>query len=254
MKKNRELRTYRSFNSKHPYLLFLCSLIFLSCSWQVSILNKGIGGNNTNDLLKRIERDVLAQKPDLVILMAGTNDMINSQKLISYNQFEQNFRLITDALNASKIPIVIMSPPPVDTGYLFKRHDRNLYDQDPNLRIDSIRSILRELATSQNIGFIDINSLFRRKGSPSREASSLIVNSANMGIEDGVHPTREGYYLIAKEVYSYLKDHDLLKRKQKILCFGDSMTFGAFMKGQGTAGGETYPGFLKRFIERKGDF
>jgi lysophospholipase L1-like esterase len=69
-----------------------------------------------------------------------------------------------------------------------------------------------------------------------------------MGIEDGLHPTRDGYRLIAQEVYRYLKQHQLLKKNRRIICFGDSITYGAFMDGKGTAEGDTYPAFLKNLL------
>ena len=52
------------------------------------IINSGIGGNNTVDLLKRIDKDCLAYKPDLTILMIGTNDM-NSQKHVLLPEYEK---------------------------------------------------------------------------------------------------------------------------------------------------------------------
>ncbi|WP_372934509.1 hypothetical protein [Mariniphaga sediminis] len=36
----------------------------------------------------------------------------------------------------------------------------------------------------------------------------------------------------------------------KIICFGDSLTFGVYMKGEGTAEGDTYPAILKQLITR----
>ena len=38
------------------------------------VLNRGIGGNTTADLLQRLEPDVLAEKPDVVVMMIGGND------------------------------------------------------------------------------------------------------------------------------------------------------------------------------------
>ncbi|HEX2949579.1 MAG TPA: GDSL-type esterase/lipase family protein, partial [Armatimonadota bacterium] len=40
------------------------------------VLNAGVGGNNTRMLLERLDADVLAQHPDLVVLMVGTNDAL----------------------------------------------------------------------------------------------------------------------------------------------------------------------------------
>jgi lysophospholipase L1-like esterase len=232
-----------------PSLLILVLLSLLSsCAKDMTVLNKGIAGNNTQDLVKRIDRDVLAEHPDLVILMAGSNDMLNSRKFISYAAFCDNYQQLIGALKSRGIGVVLMSPPPVDTGYVFQRHDRRLFVQEPNARLDSLNRLIRQLATLNQVHYIDINGAFTNLGSPNRQPHSLIINQANMGIADGLHPTREGYQLIAGEVYRYLKQHKLLKRKQKILCFGDSITYGAFMAGKGTTLGDTYPAYLQRLL------
>ena len=232
-------------------LLLLFPLFFYSCTRHYTVLNKGVAGNNTYDLLKRLEPDVLSVKPDLVILMAGTNDMVNSHKLVSYTDFTSNFQKLIRALQAQGIRVVVMSPPPVDTGYVFQRHDRQLFPQEPNVKIDSLNKIVQQLATAHQLHFIDINQLFKRQGEPHRGAHSLIVNASNLGKEDGIHPTREGYQYMAAAIYRHLKQYGLLKKTKTLVCFGDSMTYGAFMQGAGTATGETYPAFLHQMLHKK---
>ena len=43
-----------------------------------TVINAGVGGNTTRNLLKRVKKDVLAKKPDVVVMMVGTNDALNS--------------------------------------------------------------------------------------------------------------------------------------------------------------------------------
>ncbi|HVI44803.1 MAG TPA: GDSL-type esterase/lipase family protein [Chitinophaga sp.] len=230
---------------KRTFLLAcICSCLVSCISRQYMVLNKGIGGNNTNDLLKRLDRDVVAERPDLVVIMVGTNDMVNSGKWTTYTRFTDNYRQIIRKLKTEKISMVLMSPPPVDTGYIFKRHERVLYHEQPNARLDSIDCIIRMLAAENHVHFIDINNVFKQYSSPSRDAHSLVINSLNYGREDGVHPTKDGYRIIASQVFEYLQHHHLLKKNRKIVCFGDSITYGAFMAGAGTAEGDTYPAFL----------
>ena len=44
------------------------------------VFNEGVAGNTSIDLEKRIETDVLNRGAHLVIVMVGTNDMLNSKK------------------------------------------------------------------------------------------------------------------------------------------------------------------------------
>lgn len=229
--------------------LFVTVLSFSACAQQV-VLNKGIGGNSSGDLLRRIDKDVLAENPDLVIIMVGTNDMVNSKKMVSYEKYRANYQTMIQKLKAKKINIVLMSCPPVDTGYLFTRHDRNLYKFDPNSALDSAGKIVNQLSKENSLYFIDLNGLFKSMGSPGRDANSLIINQANFGKEDGIHPTKAGYEVIAAKIYTYLKENKLLKKGNRIICFGDSITYGSFMPGAGTSEGDTYPAVLKKLINK----
>ncbi|MGX5819788.1 SGNH/GDSL hydrolase family protein [Chitinophaga lutea] len=228
------------------YLLsvWACMLCMSCAKPRFTVSNKGIGGNNSAELLARLQRDVLSQQPDLVILMGGTNDLINSRKLIPAAQYQRNILQMADSFRAHGIRFVLMSPPPVDTGYLFMRHDRRLYAGDPNRSIDSLRPFLQETARRYKAGFIDIGAMFRAHGEPRRDAASLFVNTENLGKPDGVHPTREGYKAMAQYIYDALRQQHLLRGVRKVVCFGDSITYGAFMDEAGTAKQGTYPGFL----------
>ena len=41
---------------------------------KVTVLNRGIGGDTTGEALKRLQNDVLDEKPDIAIIMLGGND------------------------------------------------------------------------------------------------------------------------------------------------------------------------------------
>ena len=231
--------------------LCLICLCLASCSNRITVLNKGVGGNNSRDLLKRVEKDVLQEKPDLVVMMVGSNDMVNSGKLVAYTEFKENYERLLKQMISSGIAVVVMSPPPVDTAYILKRHNRSLYDEPLDHKLDSLNNLVKEIAKVNGIHFIDLYTLFKLQGSPNREFSSLTLNQANFGKEDGIHPTKGGYKLIAETLYRYLKKNRLLRRSKKIICFGDSITYGAYMEGAGTATGDTYPSFLKIMINSR---
>jgi len=40
-----------------------------------NITNKGISGNNSTHLLKRLNRDLFASTPDIIFILIGTNDI-----------------------------------------------------------------------------------------------------------------------------------------------------------------------------------
>lgn len=49
----------------------------------VQIVNAGVSGDQVTDLQKRLDRDVLAQKPTIVVICIGVNDVLWVPKMLS---------------------------------------------------------------------------------------------------------------------------------------------------------------------------
>ncbi|XMO85355.1 GDSL-type esterase/lipase family protein [Algibacter sp. AS12] len=207
------------------------------------VINAGIGGNNTNDLLKRVDKDVLEHNPDLVIMMVGTNDMLNTRKLIDYKTYTSNLETLIKKIKSNVSKLVVMSPIPADSLYLYTRHKKILFSESPNKKIDAVGSIVKTLAAENNVRFYDLNAEFKALNLPVHNKDLLIRNEMNSGKKDGVHPTALGYRFMAEHVYRFLMENALLNPNQKIICFGDSITRGG---GQGA----NYPAYLNTLIER----
>ncbi|MGS2738233.1 GDSL-type esterase/lipase family protein [Sinomicrobium sp. M5D2P17] len=214
-----------------------------------SVINSGVCGNTTGDLLTHLDADVWEKHPDLILLMIGTNDMLNTSKMISFKEYEDNLRTILNKIKEWKIGCILVSPPPVDTIYLYQRHDPEMFKQDPNSKLDSITSVMKKLKDIYGFGMIDLYHVFSEKKIPVHNQDRFIKNELNSGEKDGVHPTAEGYYFMAERIYEYLMQNNLIENGIKILCFGDSITYGKHVKGQGTSLGETYPAFLQKLID-----
>lgn len=229
-------------------LIVLFFLVLTSVHAQV--INSGIGGNSSTDLLARIDEDVLKQNPDLVIVMVGTNDMLNSRKMASYQQFASNLSEIVNQLKQNSAKVVLLAPLTVDAQFLFERHDKKLFDELPNEKMDSARKIVSRIAKEKQVYFIDIFQKFQDLGLPRHNEDLFIMNPKNSGFRDGVHPTALGYFLIAENVFLFLKENKLIEKGSKIICFGDSITKGSKVKGSGTAEGETYPAYLQKLITK----
>lgn len=234
-------------------VLLSMSLIYCKASKSIEtrpvvILNKGVGGNTTADLLKRLQVDVIDEKPDLVILMIGTNDMLNSRKMISYETYKSNLTRIVNTIKKNKSEVLLMGSPTVDSVYLFERHDKNLFKETPNKKIDTAIDMVKQVAIEQNVLFFNLNQSFKTKELPKHNEDLYIRNPKNSNAKDGVHPTPLGYKFIAEELYNFLSKEGLVHKYTKIICFGDSITKGSGAKGGGTVTGENYPSFLNKMI------
>jgi len=69
----------------------------------------GVGGDRSNSILTRIDR-VLAQKPDIVVLKCGTNDVGWGAKGCTLEEYKDNIGKIIDKCNKAGALIVLVTP------------------------------------------------------------------------------------------------------------------------------------------------
>jgi lysophospholipase L1-like esterase len=206
------------------------------------VINSGIGGNNTVDLLSRIDKDCIAHHPALTVLMVGTNDM-NSMKYVPLDQYQVNLTEIIVKIKHSGSQLLLMTILPMYEPYLLTRHPAAFYQPEGiEGRRQQVNNVIKEAARKHTIHLLDIGHRFDRIGKIGIDKDSLLQNEANSNKTDGVHPTSTGYRFIALSVYDYIMDHSL--PTENIVCFGDSIT-----KGGGN--NETYPAYLESLLKNK---
>jgi len=218
---------------------------------RVELVNAGGSGNNTADILKRLP-DVLELKPDLVILMVGTNDMLNSFNFVAPADYEKNLREIIVRLQAANAGVILMTIAPCLDACLRQRHGEAFFrEQSPSRKVEAANAIIRRIAEERKLPLVDIHQLLvDAAGGIGEQPECPVRNLANCGEADGVHLTPVGYALVAGVVYRRIRElgHDF----RKIVCLGDSITYGVHVAGAGTVTGECYPGQLqKKFVEQK---
>lgn len=210
-------------------------------SSQPLVINSGIGGNNTKDLLKRIDKDCSGYKPDLTVLMIGTNDM-NSMKYIPRKEYEKNLRKIIGLIVKAKSQVLLMNILPNYEPYLLTRHPRKFYEPEgPSGRLAQVNKVIKKVASDKKVYFLDIHHIFKKAGNIGLDKNSLIQNEANSNKTDGVHPTPEGYRIMGMLVYAYIMNKKL--PHNRIVCLGDSITH-----GDGSIDKESYPAYLKKLL------
>lgn len=226
------------------YCLFLTLGLISSITAQKTapfVINSGVGGNNTKDLLARIDSDCISYKPDLTILMVGTNDM-NSVKYIPLDQYKANLEKIIDILLKAKSKVLLMNILPLYEPYLLTRHPKSFYaPEGPAGRLKAVNKVIRQVAQEKHVSFLDVNHIFAAIGNIGLDESSYIRNMANSKMTDGIHPTPDGYRAIAIAVYEKIINDNL--PHERVVCFGDSIT-----KGDGSIDNKSYPAYLKKLL------
>lgn len=73
----------------------------------ITVLNKGVSGQEAREMLMRIEADVIAARPDLVIWQTGTNSAIHGSDL---GLFVEDVFIGIRRLQAAGIDVILMGP------------------------------------------------------------------------------------------------------------------------------------------------
>lgn len=224
------------------FIMFLFTTIVMTSN-ATEIINAGIGGHSSHNLLVRLNRDVLISKPSLIILMAGTNDMINTRKLATFQEYSERLEKLIKRCMASDSKIILMTLPPCYEKYLYiKRKPEQYAPSTPNKRIIEANKIIKSLVKKYGIPLVDVYDICMKNGGATDKKNSFLRSMANSKSKDGVHPTPAGYKLIATALAKTIEENKM--PTTKIICFGDSITYGYGVK----RGTEDYPAQLRKIM------
>lgn len=117
------------------------------------VINVGIGGERTDQALKRLAKDVLAKKPTLVTIMYGTNDSFvdggKQDSRLPTGQYEANLRQIVKELRAAGIQPVLMTAP------RWGDKAKNGKGQNPNSALEPYLELCRKVAEDTKTPLVD---------------------------------------------------------------------------------------------------
>jgi acyl-CoA thioesterase I len=163
---------------------------------EVTVINRGIGGQDADDMLARLDRDVLAAKPDLVIWQTGTNDPLRDVPL---SRFIEETRDVIQRMKATGIEVILMEP-----------QDCRMLRALPVSQ--AYREAVRSLGEQMNVPVI------RRFDLVKSWLAAGEVTEAQLMSPDGLHMADEGYARLAAEVARELvADADLLARRLAVV-------------------------------------
>jgi len=155
--------------------------------WQVAdpgffgpkALDRGISGQTSAQMLLRFSADVLALRPKVVHILAGTNDVAGNTGPSRPEDFKNNIRAMADLADAAGIAVVIGAIPPADL-FLWRAGLR------PAAQIVELNAWLKDFARQRGYAFADYHAaMARTDGAMLPELS-----------KDHVHPNRKGYALM----------------------------------------------------------
>lgn len=146
-----------------------------------SYINRGIAGQTTPQLLIRFRPDVIALKPRVVVILAGTNDLAGNTGPMTLNQIEDNYASIAELAKAHQIRVVFASVLPIHDG------TSKISEGRPLAKIKALNQWLKEYCIAGHCIYLDYyNSMLDARGMLRHELS-----------DDGLHPNEQGYAWMA---------------------------------------------------------
>lgn len=158
----------------------------------LEVINAGVDADTAPLALKRLERDVLAHKPDLVVVMLGTNDAgffrppkgVADTPRVPLEEFEKAMREIVKKVRKAGAAVVLCTSVPMSSHYWLR--DLPAYKQNGlNYLVKRYADVTRRLAEEFALPLADVHEAFEKH--PERDAL----------IPDGIHPNPRGQRLIA---------------------------------------------------------
>jgi len=147
-------------------------------------INRGISGQTTPQMLVRFRPDVLALKPQVVVILAGTNDIAGNTGPMNLEAIEDNFASMFELARANGIRVVIASVLPV-SDYAKNRDGKPIVQttQRPPEKIISLNEWLKKQAAKHGFTYLDyFSAMVDEKGFLKEQLSN-----------DGLHPNDKGY-------------------------------------------------------------
>ena len=170
---------------------------------RVTVVNAGVPGDTTDDARKRFEKDVLAKKPDTVIIQFGINDSAvdvwrdppATAPRVARKKYEDNLRFFVRTLKKQGVSVILMTPNPLRwTDEMKNYYGKPPYQPDApdgfNLLLNDYVETVKTLSQEEQVLLVDINQAFREYGRmPNQSIDDLLI--------DGIHPNDKGHRLVA---------------------------------------------------------
>lgn len=152
-------------------------------------VNRGVGGERTAELLKRVKKDVVDENPDYVVLEVGINDVwcrFSRGEEVTPEAFRANYLSLVDTILATGAKLFLIQP------YALKMGDKQRFRPF----LSRFNEAIREIAQEKDIALVPVDEIFM--------GVTQDIDPAQF-TTDGVHPTHRGCRYIADLLIKELK-------------------------------------------------
>ena len=143
-------------------------------------VNRGITGQTTPQMLVRFRQDVVQLHPDVVVILAGTNDIAGNTGPSTQEMIEDNFKSMTEIARANGIRVILASTTPA-AKYPWKPEIA-----DPAGKIEALNGWIKSYCAQEKLTYLDYWTAMAGPDGGMKPGISL----------DGVHPNAAGYVIM----------------------------------------------------------
>ena len=164
----------------------------------------GISGHKSNQMLERVEKDVLSKNPAFMLLSCGVNDVWHGRRGVELPEYKKNITAIIDKAQAAGVKVCIL------TATMITEDPKHSY----NIKLASYNEFLRELAKEKGCMLADLNEIMQK--GVAEFAAKNPGFKGNYYTYDGVHMNSIGNEMMAETVLRTfgLNDQQIAKAKK----------------------------------------
>jgi len=178
---------------EHTYRHLVQEALTREMGRTVRVINAGVNGDITPLAVRRLDRDVVAHKPDCVTIMFGVNDAgffrpdgpVADTPRTPLPEFEAHLRAIVRRVREVGALPVLATPVPMSPSYWLANLPQYVKN-GLNYLVDQYADVVRKVASDERVPLVDPHRRF--SADPSTHAF----------VPDGIHPDRRGQKLLAE--------------------------------------------------------
>lgn len=173
---------------------------------KATAIGAGISGHKSNQMLERLDRDVINKKPEWMTLSCGVNDVWHGANGVPLDKYKENITKIVEKAQAAGIKVVIL------TSTMIREDAGNA----ENAKLAAYNDFLRELAKEKKCPLADLNADMHKALDEGEKAGR---KRGTMLTSDGVHMNAFGNQMMAAGVLKALglSDEQLAKAQDSWL-------------------------------------
>jgi lysophospholipase L1-like esterase len=154
---------------------------------EVTVIPAGISGHKSNQMLARLEKDVLSKKPTWMTLSCGVNDVWHQARGegVLLEDYKKNITEILDRCQQAGVKVVLLTATQIGLPLT----------KPENVKLADYNAFLRETAKARNLPLADLNAAM------AAEQAALEAAGVKRSLTgDGVHMNLYGNLMMAKGV------------------------------------------------------